>query len=1778
MVAAIVGALALALLTPAAAQTYNASTRIGTAALVAPGPVDTFYGANTTHTNNLGLATRPEEIRELARALRNDVDLIYDYVRNNIEIEWAYGLRKGALGAHLDRSGTAFDQAVLMVDLLREAGLSASFRAGTITLTGAQFLAWSGVQRASAACQLLSSGGISASINGSTSANCSYGSSNVSTITLSHAWVAVVIGATTYLFDPSYKEHAFLAGFNLNTATGLSSGQALSSATSGMSTGNTSGVTFVRNLNSESLATTLQTYGVNLLTYINANAAAGSVDHVVGGQRIVRYDAPVGGLRQTSLPYTSVVQRSWSGDIPDQYRTTLTVQISKVMQDTTQPTIINRLLYVDEIYGRKLVVETNFATTAGGGGVGPINITLRVADETGLGPVVGQYNGNEPVLLRDGNVTLIANHPFAAAADGTSTLNGAYMDATVVKPVFMILGFTILHAWGDANVGLSEAWGQRNDTVIPPTIPPACETCPDDYRQSAGDARREQLAASWIVQASRAARLHAAIGDGVYNHHRSLGVVIGDAQPRQTYYGDAGVPPQSRTYHYNILDNFDRIDVDDAFSYVRLNSNAADRRAAIFAIAATRDALEASVAGQLADLPDTTSTATRFEWGNRPPAAEDQNAAYGVRRFYRFTTANAALAATIVVAEGRTTTATPDTHACGGEPPIGVNETALRRGRLAAAISQYATAGFDVISSEEAFLGPGQRGGAFFATTSPAVCDHYDSMQRGGAFVAVRSVGGEPVEIAHVVVGPKFNAKGGGGGAQTTHQAQYEPSTGADVLRSRFVDRSTAVGVDLRNGGVTYASPAEISVGNGEFPYRLSANLIWRGGFMPSNAFGPETHTQPSAPWTSSWHNMLSMSASGLEAMGETDPRAAAGTIAAFLAQQDIYRASYSSQREAAALLVGAWQLKQISGNVVTVNVGADTRQFVRTVSGQYIAPGAAAYATLSQTGTRTAGIIQAAECVSPTINYVTTRGWNYDPVSFQVTSANGDVQNFAHWRTVIPNTSNVGCAAEPRGFRLTSWSFPQGVSVNLTYAQPDEFNSPVISEITNSLGRRIRYNYTGSAQGFRWAGFDNGLSGVDARATQIAATGGLETITSVTDAALAQTRFTRALVGVENVLTEVFDANDTTIPSLRYAYDAMARVKEARDGEALQGTRNPYLFRIAPLARGEREDPAGGRYAVMSNLYDSAAVHTQRYVDELGRTTTARLDGRGRLDRYTYPEGDSETLVFDARNRITSLTRAPKPGSGLSNLVISATWNDTWNRPATVTDARGYRTDFAYVASGQGAGQLQTVTRPAPSGAAPIGSGARPVYAFSYAAFGRVATTTDPTGLVIANAINATNGDIDSTTLDPGGAPHINATTSFAYDAIGDLATQTDPRGNATSTSYDAMRRPTLVRHHNGGAGATLLAGARTNYNLLGQVTSVEGGTAFSGGNVTAWLTRESRTYTPTGQVATVTNGANNTTTNAYDGLDRLLTVSDPVNRVTRNEYDLAGQLVRIIRADGSALQQDYARYTYSLNGQAMSVRDANDNRSAYVYDGHDRLCRLYFPVQTLGANAANTGGIAEGSLTCSSGGATPDYEGYGYDANGNRTSLRVRSGETIGYAFDNLNRESVKDIPGGTSADVSYAYDASGRRLSALFSESGQGVVYAYDTAGRLASETSYGRATTFAYDASSNRTSVLYTSGGAVTSTYDALNRVDVMGENGVYTGVSLLADFSYDALSRRTGINRGNGAATSYGYDDASRLTSLTHDLAASASDQAYGFGYTNASQINQRTASNDAYNW
>ena len=72
-------------------------------------------------------------IAELARALRYDVDLIYEWVYSNVDFYPVWGAYKGALGTLIDKTATPFDQCALMVALLRESRHTANFVKGSIS-------------------------------------------------------------------------------------------------------------------------------------------------------------------------------------------------------------------------------------------------------------------------------------------------------------------------------------------------------------------------------------------------------------------------------------------------------------------------------------------------------------------------------------------------------------------------------------------------------------------------------------------------------------------------------------------------------------------------------------------------------------------------------------------------------------------------------------------------------------------------------------------------------------------------------------------------------------------------------------------------------------------------------------------------------------------------------------------------------------------------------------------------------------------------------------------------------------------------------------------------------------------------------------------------------------------------------------------------------------------------------------------------------------------------------------------------------------------------------------------------------------------------------------------------------------------------------------------------------------------------------------------------------------------------------------------------------------
>ncbi|MBP9092507.1 RHS repeat-associated core domain-containing protein [bacterium] len=280
----------------------------------------------------------PASIVELSRALKSNVDFIYEWVFNNVENLPSYGIQKSGLGAIIDGLGNSFDQADLMIQLLRQAGYTANYQFGTLRMTGAQAGAWLGTDPANvyAANNLLANSGVPTSV---------VNISGVDGVEFSHCWVLCNIGGTNYVFDPVQKTYTTKTKINLATAMGYNASTFLTNAKSGA----TVTADYVQNMNRANIRADLATMTDNLVDWIRTNDHAASMDDILGGRSIVQYDAAT-PLRQTVHPFlkSGSTVTTWTS-VPQAYKATM-----HVVYDTIDVTF-----NTEDLAGKRLTLTFN---------------------------------------------------------------------------------------------------------------------------------------------------------------------------------------------------------------------------------------------------------------------------------------------------------------------------------------------------------------------------------------------------------------------------------------------------------------------------------------------------------------------------------------------------------------------------------------------------------------------------------------------------------------------------------------------------------------------------------------------------------------------------------------------------------------------------------------------------------------------------------------------------------------------------------------------------------------------------------------------------------------------------------------------------------------------------------------------------------------------------------------------------------------------------------------------------------------------------------------------------------------------------------------------------------------------------------------------------------------------------------------------------------------------------------------------------------------------------
>jgi len=1859
----VAGALSMTLLVglrPVMAQELP-SVKLVTAPVVTPQNAIQYYNTlPMTHTQGLAAWTsRPPEIQELARSLgagrysaANFAKIVYEYIRNNIATEFRFGLSKGARGALIDQSGTSFDQAHLMVELLRQGAVvgnystTVNYAVGTLSLSGAQFQAWTGFSDAAAACQYFADGGMPVAVNSPTATVCpTTPNTAITSVTMLHVWVV----ADGVLYDPSYKILISKTGIDLATAMNCKPGGVTTCGSSLLATSlvpattqtcGIAGVNCVTNVNQSGIESQLKTYATALQSYIqNYNTTNGTymaIEDVVGGLIIDTSQSPTTGSLLPASAYASATY-TWTGDIPDPFRTKLTVQYD----------LINQLLFADEIAGNRIRIwgYADYSSTGSTTGHFTLYSEYRPLVGSALAGQIGDVT----------TVTLTVNHPYAAAAipGGNS---GTFADEIQTNQEINLLNdcafgitgcdsskwhtgvITIVNGFGDQAPSTVTHFAdlQRRDKTngLPienPTSPlhvklqttnpnktsgqcvgsPVVPVNPMDWNPCY-EQQESTTAATWLAEVSRARTIAGAINVAAVQNHHTLGIAFS---------GDF------------ITGNETNLNVQSMMSVNSRTAVSNDRTAAFMGIAASMNRLEGGVFEQ---------AYSPFDGGAGLSAMVLSNANHV--SFLDVTSANV----------GTVTTYFNNTPSS--------NWPAI----YTSTMTSYATAN----PSFRMIVPMNGDAGTF---TLPNA-----TLNIGGTGIA--AFGANNDRVAYLETVWPLLVKGSGGPPTDDPANQAEQS----VKVSDYATKSRKLfGVDLSSGDLKLTPKPDLITGTGEFPYSLSYQRVYSAGAIGSTDvtiqgvhYPIQTESDPAGiggGWTHTLSIKAQIESDAFAGMGRDSGVAASSIITGMFVQRWLSLGTVDIRSRLANIFATHWLINSLNRNTVVVS-RPPSRQIFAKLPDLTFDPGPGSADKLTQTGLQTLDGFNGGwvwNAVGVTINLTANDG---SKLVFQQFLPTGGASGLGPW----PYTSTYL-------FVPTTWTFPSGVLLSFTYATDgwtSAWQQACLAGVSNNLGRSLTFNDPcATSIGAQSVHDDSGRLVTLAGPYPLYLSNVVGPDGGITGYAYTFPASTPAMPRPNAGISAWYTPGDLTNPFITIGYDSLFRVSSIMDNSLPNHFTTQYfindLYGTQNQKRAEVVDPLG---AVTTTYFDHWSNKVQ-VIDPLGSVTSYMYDSARRMSQTNYPEQNFDTYTYDVRSNRLSATHHPKPASSLTApppeltsymegpTVTACTWPATCNQPKTATDANGNVTsyDYLYENTAPGTGQLERVTRATVTAQSGGISGTGQTD-YCYSSF---AGTSGTVSLLTANIlkIDGTTNRVKSftyntlanhftllsavtdpaTTYNPPGSVGggcttgsksgaLALTTAFTFDSVGNAATVDGPIvgiGDTTTYRFDAARRLTTVIPPTVSNSFT-----RYCYDADGQLVSTNRyrptspapsdpnsatatGLTASGQCAIPYpgLTWQSdiRGYFPTGDLKSVIDAGGNVALYAYDAAGRQQVAQDPDGRQVATVYDAAGQTVAAwrggagwITTDGNQLpsasanalaaatwtpsnydgsgQLRYAYYQYTPNGNQDFLLDADNNKTDFFYDGLDRLRFTFFPNAATGSNCAapaSDGGIP----TCTAaGGTTPTYEQYTYDAAGNRTGLRTRLGDSMVYHFDALSRLDIK-TPAGLGV-VATGFNLVGEPL--LVSEAAGGshgahtTQYAYDAADRRLSESNDNHLVSYQYDTlatsmdnAGNRTRTTWPDGYFVTYAYDALNRMQYVRENS--TSASELAFYHYDPLSRRDYMCPGGQSATcsttatnkaAYAYEPDSDLSALTHTL--NATTLALTYLHNHSHQLTNIMASDSVY--
>jgi RHS repeat-associated protein len=537
--------------------------------------------------------------------------------------------------------------------------------------------------------------------------------------------------------------------------------------------------------------------------------------------------------------------------------------------------------------------------------------------------------------------------------------------------------------------------------------------------------------------------------------------------------------------------------------------------------------------------------------------------------------------------------------------------------------------------------------------------------------------------------------------------------------------------------------------------------------------------------------------------------------------------------------------------------------------------------------------------------------------------------------------------------------------------------------------------------------------------------------------------------------------------------------------------------------------------FSTNSYTYTNGLVYT--HTDERGLTVTNTWDALQRPTQVSYPDGTSESYIY---NKLDLAKKVDRMGfaTGYGYNAI--------RQKIVETNTLGKVTSYAYC----DCGALESITDP-------LGH----VTQFSHDNQGNLVQTIYPDGYAVTNQYNllrqltqradssgaflnfAYNNQGLQTTV----SNAVGQVAVYAYD-IDDRATNGVSINNVTiNTTHDNLGR-LLTRSYPDGSsekyGYTLNVSDPTSYtNQIGNVT-LYGYDAMNR------------------KISEVDLGV---TTNhlAYNGAGDLLTLTDGNNHTTKWNYDFFGRMTNKV----DALNRTIFTYAYDADNRLTNRWTPEKGNTFYILDAVGNVTQIRYPQQTnfYAFDALNR----LTNIVDAAGTTTRSYTPAGFLA----SEGGLWSADTANFSYTNRLLASLSI---GSSWNQNYSYDLE-RRLVSISSSAGN-FGYGYNVA-----------------PASALISAISLPNGASVTNSYDAMARLTQTSLNNYWGHTLDSYTYGVNALGLRTNIVRNLGltsSSVSAQYDNIGQIISwIANELGGSPRlNEQLSFGYDAAGNLSSRT--------